>query len=309
MRVFLAGGTGLVGQRLVARLLQRGDQVVVLTRRAEAARMLWGNRVEVAAGDPMQEGSWMNAVASCGGVVNLVGEGIFKRRWSASFKELLKTSRVQSTANIVKALAQNTAPSNGQPRVLVNASAIGYYGPTGNEELTESSPPGDDMLARLCVDWEKAAESAAAHGLRVAIVRVGVVLDKAGGALQKMLLPFKMFAGGPVGSGRQYVSWIHHDDLAGILLLALDDIRATGPFNGTAPQPVTNKEFSTALGRALHRPSFLPTPALALRVALGEVANIITKGQRVLPKRALELGYKFRFEKIDEALTEIFAGG
>ncbi len=295
MRIFVAGGTGLVGSRLVKRLQQRGDQIVLLTRRPEFTEQT--PNVTVVAGDPMAVGPWLHAVKDCDAVVNLVGEGIFNHRWSAAFKQKLYDSRVKSTQNIVAAIAKSPAV-----KTLVNASAIGYYGATGAEELTESSPPGTDFLAQLCVDWEKA--TSAASNIRTAIVRVGVVLDPSGGALQKMVTPFKLFVGGPIGSGKQYVSWIHHQDMLGLLLFALDNTRVSGPMNATAPGAVTNKQFSKALGRALHRPSFLPTPGFALRVALGPVAGIITKGQRVTPQRALELGYQFQFSAIDAALAD-----
>jgi uncharacterized protein (TIGR01777 family) len=301
------GGTGLVGSRLIQRLLSRNDQVVVLTRRPEVAQQKWGEQCRVVSGDPTEQGPWMDAVAGCDAVVNLVGENIFARRWRAAFKDLLRTSRVHSTRNVAEALAKNPRTPSGQSKVLVNASAIGYYGPTGDEELTESSPAGNDFLARLCIEWESAARAAANAGARVAIVRVGVVLDKEGGALKQMLRPFKMFVGGPAGSGKQYLSWIHHEDLIGIILLCLDNGQAAGPVNGTAPQAVTNRKFSNALGRALHRPSFMKTPRFMLRLALGEVANVITTGQRVLPKRALELGYVFKFPDIDGAMRHVLA--
>lgn len=305
MRVFVAGGTGLVGSRLIRRLLDRNDQVVLLTRRPEVARQKWAERCSIVSGDPMRQAAWMDAIADCDGVVNLVGEGVFARRWRGGVKELLRTSRIQSTENVVAALARQPRTASGQPKVLVNASAIGYYGAHGDDELTEDSPPGDDFLARLCVDWERAATTAQKHDVRVVIVRVGVVLDREGGALKQMLLPFKMFAGGPVGSGKQWVSWIHHEDLVGLILLALDRRETAGVLNGTAPKPVTNKELARAIGRAMHRPSFMPTPRFALRVMLGEVANLVTTGQRVLPRRGLEFGYAFRFPEIDAALRDI----
>jgi uncharacterized protein (TIGR01777 family) len=307
MRVFVTGGTGLIGTRLVRRLRERGDEVLVLTRRPPAARDRFGEDVEVVEGDPMQEGAWMDAVDRCDSVINLAGENVFARRWSTRFKALLRDSRLRGTENVVRALAKNPRRADGKAKVLVNASAIGYYGPHADEELTEDSDPGSDFLAVLCVDWEKAALEARKDGLRVALVRVGVVLDREGGALAKMLTPFKLFVGGKVGSGRQWMSWIHHDDMVGLFLLALDDERASGPLNGTAPNPVTNKEFSKALGRALHRPALLPAPRLALRVVLGKVADVIATGQRVLPRRPLALGYQFKFPTIDTALTAIVA--
>jgi len=310
MRVFITGGTGLVGNRLVHKLLGRCDQAVVLTRRADVAQQLWPGQAGVTAvqGDPVQSGPWQDSLAECDAVVNLVGEGIFNKRWRTAFKELMYTSRVKSTDNVAAALGRQPKTASGAAKVLVSASAIGYYGFTGDEELGENAPAGDDTLARLCIDWEKSADAAAGHGCRVVKVRVGVVLDRAGGALKKMLLPFKMFVGGPIGSGKQFVSWIHHEDLVGLILLGLDNAQTAGPMNGTAPRPVTNRDFSKALGRALHRPSFMPTPRFALRIALGEVADLITKGQRVVPRKALELGYKFQYETIDAALAQLFAG-
>jgi uncharacterized protein (TIGR01777 family) len=307
MRVFVTGGTGLVGTRLVRQLIARGDHVVVLTRRPDAAHERLGQAAKVVAGDPMQPGDWMDRTADCDAIIHLAGENIFARRWSAAFKELLYSSRIKSTENVVQALARRPRTESGLAKVLVNASAIGYYGPRDEEELDENSPPGDDFLAHICKDWEKAARAAETHGVRVAIVRVGVVLDREGGALKQMLTPFKLGVGGRTGSGRQWVSWIHHADLVGILLLALDDAAATGPINGTAPSPLPNRDFAKALGRALHRPTFMPTPAFALRVMLGQVSQLVTTGQRVVPRRAQALGYSFRFPTIDEALSDILA--
>jgi uncharacterized protein (TIGR01777 family) len=307
MRVFVTGGTGLIGTRLVRRLRERGDEAVVLTRRPAAARDRLGPGVEVVEGDPMQAGPWADAVGGCDAVIHLAGENVFARRWNEKFKTLLHDSRVRSTENVVRALAKNPRRAGGEPKALVNASAIGYYGPHGDEELTEDSPPGTDFLAGLCVNWERAAREANKDGIRVAVVRVGIVLDREGGALAKLLTPFKLFAGGPVGSGKQYMSWIHHADMVGLFLLALDNAQAAGPLNGTAPNPVTNKEFSKALGRALHRPSFVWTPRLALRAALGEVADVVATGQRVLPRVPLSLGYQYQFPSIDAALADVLA--
>lgn len=306
MRIFVTGGTGLVGSRLLRQLTERKDEAVVLTRRPEVAREKFGGACTIVAGDPMQPGDWMNAVADCDAVIHLAGENIFARRWSDDFKKLLHDSRVQSTQHVVEALARRTQTAAGQPKVLVNASAIGWYGPHGDEELVENDPPGNDTLARVCVDWEGAACAAETHGIRAAIVRVGIVLDREGGALAKMLTPFKMCVGGKVGSGNQWMSWIHIDDLVNLFLLPLDNSAASGPINGTAPNPVTNKQFSKALGSALGRPSFMPTPGFALRLMLGEVADIITTGQRVLPRKALDLGYTFKYAELEPALRELF---
>ena len=307
MRIFVTGATGLVGRRLVRRLHERGDQAIVLSRRAAHARDLFGNNAAVVEGDPMRSGDWMKAIADCDAVIHLAGENVFARRWSADFKELLFDSRILSTQHVVEALRGQPMRADGQAKVLVNASAIGYYGPRGDEELTEESEPGSDFLAQLCIEWEKAARAAESSGVRVALVRVGVVLDKEGGALAKLLTPFRLFAGGPVGSGRQWMSWIHYDDLVNLFLFAVDNAQARGALNGTAPNPVTNREFSKTLGRVLHRPSFVWTPQLALRIVLGEVADIVATGQRVLPKRALDLGYSFRYPMLETALAHILA--
>lgn len=307
MRVFVTGGTGLVGSHLVRRLRERKDEVVVLTRRPVVAREQLGSACTIVEGDPTQPAAWMGAVHDCDAVVNLAGENLFSRRWNEEFKALLRDSRVRSTANVVQALSESPRSSAGDPKVLVNASAVGYYGPRGDEELTEETPHGDDFLARLCVDWEQAARAAEPAGVRVALIRTGLVLDKAAGALPQLLTPFQWFVGGPAGSGRQWVSWVHHDDLIDLYLLALDDALATGPINGTAPHPVTNKALAEALGQALHRPSFLRAPAFALRLLLGEVADVVVTGQRVLPERAKRLGYTFRFPEIHGALQDVLA--
>lgn len=304
MKVFVTGGTGLIGSKLVRRLRERNDQVVLLTRRPDAARAAAAG-CEVVVGDPTREGPWMDAAAGCDAVVNLAGENLFAKRWTDDFKKLLRDSRVRSTQNVVQALATNPHRPFGAPRILVNASAVGVYGPHGDEVLDESSPPGTDFLARTCTDWEQAAGAAEPSGVRVALIRTGVVLDKDGGALAKLLFPFKMGLGGPAGSGRQWMPWIHHADLVGIFLLALDHADARGPINGTAPNPVTNRDFSSALGRALGRPAFLPTPGFGLKLMLGEVADVVLEGQRVLPKKAEQLGYSFRFPTIDAALADV----
>jgi uncharacterized protein len=307
MRVFLTGGTGLVGTRLIHRLQKRDDKVVLLTRRPESARERFGPTVTVIEGDPTQPGAWMDAVAECDGVINLAGENLFGHRWNDDFKKQIVESRVKATENVAQALTKSSSRSDGAARVLVNASAIGIYGPHGDEELTEDSPPGADFLSKVCVDWEQAARAAQEHGARVVTVRIGVVLDKAGGALGQLLTPFKFGGGGPVGSGRQWMSWIHHEDLVGLFLLALDKPAASGPMNGTAPKPVTNKEFAQALGRALHRPAFMPMPGFMMRLLIGEAADVVLKGQRVLPRQALALGYEFKFPTIDAALVDAVA--
>ena len=315
MRVFVTGGTGLVGSLLVKRLRERGDHVVLLSRRPEASAQFTGENVTVVVGNPTQAGPWMDALAGCDAVVNLAGEGVFNRRWSPDFKELVYTSRMQGTDNVVAGLKK--APAGA--RVLINASAIGYYGPHGDDELTEDSPagisPGNatprsdlrgaEFLAKVCIDWERAAEAAAASGVRVVLLRTGIVLDPQGGALKQLLPPFKMFAGGPVAGGKQWMSWIHKDDEVGLILFALDQPGILGPFNATAPNPATNIEFSTTLGKVLGRPSFFPTPGFMLNLMLGESAQIVTTGQRVLPVKALSAGYTFQFPDLEGALRNL----
>jgi uncharacterized protein len=303
MRVFVTGGTGLVGSLLVKKLRERGDSVVLLSRRAEAAQQFPDCKIVL--GDPAQPGPWMDAIADCDAVVHLAGEGIFNRRWSQEFKDLIYSSRIKSTDNVVSALGKTASPASG--KTLISASAVGIYGPHGDEELTEDGLPGNDFLAKVCNDWEKAAQAATVHGVRVVLLRTGIVLDKNGGALKQMLTPFKMFAGGPVGSGKQWMSWIHKEDEVGLILFALDHAEISGPLNATSPKPVTNRDFATALGNALGRPSFMPTPGFMLRIMLGESAQIVTTGQRVLSKKAQGAGYVFKFTDVEVALKDLLA--
>jgi len=304
MRIFITGGTGFVGSRLVPHLLQCGNTVLVLSRQANAVP---GMDCEMFQGDPTQPSDWQSRAAECDAIVNLAGENIVGKRWNDEVRRALRDSRVKSTQNCVQALMRQPCRADGSPKVLVNASAIGYYGPHGDEELDEDSPPGNDFLAGLCVDWENATLPAKESGVRVVLTRIGVVLARDGGPLAKMLLPFKLGLGGPMGSGQQWLSWIHRDDLIGLITFALDNPNVSGPMNATAPQPVTNKEFGKALGRALGRPAFMPTPGFILKFVMGDGAEIVLTGQRVLPKRAQLLGYQFRFPSLDEALVEILA--
>jgi len=304
MRVFITGGTGLVGTRLIEHLQRRGDKAVVLSRRANAAADL-GSEVEVVQGDPTKPGPWQNRAAECDALINLAGEGIVSKRWSSEFKKLLRDSRVQGTENCAAAISRSPRREDGTPKVLVNASAIGIYGPHGAEPVDESSPPGSDFLSDLCVDWEKAAMPATSAGARLVLARIGIVLDRKGGALSKLLLPFKLGMGGPIASGKQYMAWIHLDDVAGMLLFALDSPSASGPMNVTAPTPVTNKEFGKALGRAIGRPAFMWTPGFMLKLLMGQGAEIVITGANVLPKKAPQWGYQFKFPQLDAALADI----
>lgn len=305
MKVFITGATGLIGVRLVHALLARGDQIVALSRNRAAAQTKLGSTADIVQGNPTQADSWMDAVSGCDAVVNLAGESLFAHRWKSDFKQTLRDSRIVSTRNIVAAIAKAQA----RPSVLISGSAIGYYGSSETAEFTEFSPPAkDDFLAQLCVDWEAEALKAFELGIRIVLLRTGVVLDPLGGALKQMLLPFKLFMGGRVSSGRQWVSWIHHADEIGLILFSLDNPKESGPLNAAAPKPVTNAELARAIGSALRRPSFMPTPGFALKLMLGDVAELVTQGQLVLPKKAQELGYAFKYPEIGPALAELLAG-
>jgi uncharacterized protein len=301
MRVAVSGATGLIGTRLVAALRERGDEVTVLSRSPERARARLD--AEAVAWDPLGGPAPVEALAGRDAVVHLAGEPV-AQRWSTGAKERIRSSRERGTANLVTGLRA----AREAPRTLVSASAVGWYGPRGDELVDEREPPGDDFLAQVCVAWEREAQAAAELGIRVAVVRTGVVLDASGGALAKMLPPFRAGIGGPVAGGRQWTPWIHVDDLVGIYLAALDGgADWSGPLNGSAPAPATNAELSRALGRVLHRPAILPVPALALRALYGEMAQIVTTGQRAVPSRPLALGYAFHHAELEPALRAALA--
>jgi uncharacterized protein (TIGR01777 family) len=297
MRITVTGATGRIGSRLVRQLLDRGDEVTVLSRHPDRARAALPG-VEAAAWDPATAPAPAAALAGRDGVVHLAGEDI-AQRWSADAKRRIRESRELGTRNLVAGLRA----ADPRPPVLVSASAVGYYGAHGDEPLDESAPAGSGFLADVCAAWEREAQAAEALGVRVVRLRTGVVLDREGGALAKMLPFFKLGGGGPVAGGRQYMPWIHRDDLVGLQIAALEGGDAwTGPINGTAPETVTNRAFSKALGRVLHRPAIAPVPGFAVRVLYGDMAELVTEGQRVEPRRAQELGYRFRHPQLDEAL-------
>jgi uncharacterized protein (TIGR01777 family) len=296
MRVFVTGATGLIGRALSGSLLRDGHEVVALSRSASPAGLPPGTRA--VQGDPAVPGPWEEELSRCDACVNLAGEPVAAGRWTAERRRRIRDSRVLATRNIAAVVAA------GGPTVLVSGSAIGYYGARGDEELDESSPPGDDFLARVAVEWEEAAGPAAGRA-RVVLVRTGIVLAAEGGALPRLALPFRAFAGGPVGDGAFWQSWIHVADQVGILRLALEDARASGPLNATAPAPVRNRELARAIGRVLRRPSLLAAPAFAVRAALGEMAEVVLASQRVLPRRAQALGYPFRWPAIEPALRDL----
>jgi hypothetical protein len=299
MRVTLTGATGLIGTAVVAALRDRDDAVTVLSRDPDRARGKLGAEVRVLRWDPLSEPAPAQALAERDAVVNLAGEPI-AQRWSERAKQAIRDSRVTGTRNLVEGLGK--LDPDARPNVLVSSSAIGYYGAHGAEPIDEEAPAGAGFLAQVCATWEAEARAVAPLGMRSVQVRTGVVLDRSGGALAKMLPPFRMGVGGPVAGGRQFVAWIHRDDLVGMMLAALDDERWLGPVNATAPEPVSNRALSRALGHELHRPALLPVPALALRALYGEMAEIVTTGVRAVPARALVLGYEFAHPSLEEAL-------
>ena len=289
MRVAVTGATGLIGRRVVAVLRDRGDEVVTLSRSPGLGAVVW---------DPLSGPAPAEALAGCDAVVHLAGENI-AQRWTAGAKERIRASRELGTRNLVAGL-RAVEP---RPAALVHASGGDYYASRGDEPVDESGPPGDGYLAQVCVAWEREASAAEPLGLRVTHVRTGPVLHRSGGALQRMLVPFRLGLGGPVAGGRQWFPWIALDDIAGIYLAAMHGGEAwAGPVNACAPEPVRNADLAKALGRALHRPAVLPVPGLALKALYGDMAQIVTGGVRMVPARVTELGYRFRHPELDEAL-------
>jgi uncharacterized protein (TIGR01777 family) len=296
VHVFVTGATGLIGRALCEALVLRGDRVTALSRSADAAGRL-PRGVRVVRGDPGAPGPWQEELSRADACVNLAGEPL-DARWNEERKRRFRASRVDATRHVADVLRA------GGPAVLVSASAVGFYGNRGDEELDEASGPGGDFLAELCRAWEDAAAPAAARA-RVALVRTGLALAAHGGALPRMARPFRLFAGGPLGDGSAWQPWIHLADVLGIFLLALDDGRARGPLNTVGPGPVRNRDLARALGRVLSRPSLLPAPALAIRLAVGEMAEVVLSSQRVVPRKALELGYRFKFSEVEGALRDL----
>jgi len=298
VKIAVTGATGAIGQKLVGELLARGDEVTVLSRDPDRARSTLGNVEALAWPDPAGGPPPIEALAGRDAVIHLLGEPV-AQRWSEDAKRAIRQSRELGTNNLVESLRS----ADPRPKVLLSSSATGWYGPHGEEELDESAPPArGDFLADVCVAWEEQARRAEELGMRVATLRTGVVLSSSGGALEKMLPPFKLGLGGPVAGGAQYVPWVHVDDIVGAFLFCLDNATASGPVNATAPEPVTNRELSKALGRVLGRPAVAPVPALAVKALFGEMAQIVTTGQRAVPRRLTELGYSWRQPDLEQAL-------
>jgi len=296
MRLVVTGATGFIGTVLCARLLQQGHTLTLFTRGSPrevgTAAKRWVQWT------PGALGEWGAALEGVDGVIHLAGEPIAARKWNDMQRRRIEKSRVDGTNSLVQAIAK----AEPKPTFLISASAVGYYGPRGDELITEDSPPGDDFLSAVCRAWEEETKKAERLGLRVVRLRTGVVLGSGGGALTKMAQPFKFFVGGPLGSGRQWMSWIQLEDHVRLILELIDNAQANGPVNATAPNPVRNKEFCQTLGKVLRRPCWAPVPGFALRLALGEMAEMLLTGQRVMPAAAQKLGFQFRHPNLEEAL-------
>ena len=300
MRVIIAGGTGLIGRALAADLAAGGREVIVLSRSPERATGLpAGVRAERWDGRTAQ--GWGHLVNGAEAMVNLAGENLAAGRWTPERRRRIRDSRIHAGEAVVAAIGA----ADAKPRVLIQASAVGYYGPRGNEELTETAPPGNDFLARLCLAWEASTAAVESFGIRRASIRTGIVLSPRGGALPRLILPFRFFAGGPLGNGRQWYPWIHLADEVAAIRFLIETEAAAGPANLTAPHPVTNAALSTTIGRVLGRPALLPAPGFALRLALGDMATVVLDGQRAVPSRLLALGFRFRFPDVEEALRDL----
>jgi uncharacterized protein len=315
MRVVITGGSGLIGRAVAARLATQGHEVVVLSRDPARVRGLPPG-VRAARWDGRTAAEWEPLLESGAAVLNLAGEGIAAGRWSAERKRRIRDSRLDAGRAVVEAVGRAAAAGRA-PAVVLQASGVGYYGDCGDQEVGEDYPPGGDQqgqaaggaapdfLAEVSVAWEAATAGVEALGVRRVVLRTGVVLDRDGGALPKLLPPFRWGLGGPLGSGRQWFPWIHIADEVGAILFLLADAAARGPFNLCAPRPVTSRDFARALGRQLHRPALLPVPAPALRLALGEMADALLRSQRALPRRLLAAGYGFRFPELPGALSDL----
>jgi uncharacterized protein len=300
MKIAIAGATGFVGSRLVEQLQAQGHQIVILTRSPQQASNRFGT-AEIVGYNPLTSGEWQSSIDGCDAVINLAGEPIAEKRWTPAQKRVMLESRQIGTEKIVEAIEKAT----NKPPVLINASAIGYYGTSETSKFDETSPAGSDFLAEVCTKWETAAQTASASGTRVVILRLGIVLGQNGGALGKMLAPFSAFVGGPIGSGKQWFSWIHRDDVVKLIIAAITDANMKGVYNATAPNPVTMTDFAQTLGTVMNRPSWLPVPNFALEALLGEGAIVVLQGQQVTPTNTLAQGFEFQYPTLKPALAEI----
>lgn len=299
MRVIITGGAGLIGRALTANLTADGNEVIILSRAPERATDLPAG-VRAERWDARSADGWGGVADGCDAIVNLAGESL-SARWTAKRKRRIRESRLNGGQAVVEAVER----ARVKPRVVIQASGAGYYGPRGDEEVLEDAPAGSDFLGRTAVEWENSTAAVESLGVRRAVIRSGVVLSTTGGAFPLMLLPFRLFAGGPFGSGRQWFPWIHIADQVRAIRFLIENDAAQGPFNLTAPGPVTNADFGRALGRVLRRPSFVPAPAFALRLFLGEMSTVLLDGQRAVPRHMLDFGFTFRFPEVEAALRDL----
>ena len=301
MKVLIAGGTGFIGRSLIERLVHAGHSAVVLTRRPAMMDVPSNPSIRCLQWDARSTGEWEPVVNEVDAVINLAGESIAAKRWTSAQKERIARSRIEATHAIVRAIEK----AMRKPEVLISASGVGYYGDVREGDVDEDSPHGDDFFANLCLQWESEALLAGRHAVRVVTLRTGIVLHPSGGTMKKFLLPFRLFVGGPLGPGSQWMSWIHREDAIRAILFALENKSLSGPVNITAPNPVTMREFCRSLGRALRRPSWFPVPGFALRLALGDMADVVLKGQRVIPAKLIRAGFSFNFPQLDPAMSEL----
>ncbi|GAB4581555.1 MAG: TIGR01777 family oxidoreductase [Anaerolineales bacterium] len=305
MKTIITGGSGSIGRKLTQHLAQHGHEVVILSRNpAKVTGLPKGARA--VKWDARTAEGWLAEADGADAIVNLAGEnlagsGFFPSRWTDERKRIIRESRL----NAGKAVTEAVESVSNKPKVVVQASAIGFYGPRGDEPLTEISSAGNDFLANLCKEWEAATTSVEKHGVRRAVIRTGIYLTPDDGALKRLLLPYQMFAGGPFGNGQQYYSWIHPTDQVEAIRFIIENSKASGAFNLTAPEPLKNKDFGKTLGKVLGRPSFMPVPRFALQIAFGEVVTVVFDGQRVVPKHLQELGYSFKFPTLETALKDL----
>ena len=300
MRVIITGGTGLIGRALVENLASGGHEVVVLSRAPERTTGLPAG-VRAERWDARTADGWVHLADGADAIVNLAGENLSAGRWTDEQKRRIQDSRLLAGQAVVQAVEQ----ASRKPGVVIQASGIGYYGPCGDKEITEDAAPGRDWLAQVAVQWEDSSAAVEAMGVRRAVARTGVVLSTQGGALPRMMLPFQLFVGGPLGGGKQWFPWIHLQDEAAAIRFLIDTNAAAGPFNLAAPHPLTNAQFSRVLGQVMGRPAIIPAPAFVLRALFGEMATLLLDGQRGVPKRLLELGFQFRFTQAEAALRDL----
>ncbi len=307
MRIVIAGGTGLIGRNLANNLSEDDHEVVVLSRDPSGKERLFSDEIHVVQWSTDGLGKWSQQIDGADAVVNFAGENIagnrlLPGRWTEAKKRNLVKSRVDAGTAIRRSIESATT----KPKLLVQASAVGFYGPCGDELVTETSSPGSDFLANLCLDWEKATDGVEEHGVRRVILRTGLVLSNGGGPLPRLINQYRLLAGGTFGNGKQWWPWIHLDDVIGSIRYLMADNAARGPFNITSPTPETNVQFNKKLGKALHRPSFWPIPGFAVRLLVGEVAVVVLEGQKAVPQKLTGLGYSFKFDRLDAALSNIF---